>query len=167
MAECRGLRSEIGRDRKVKEYPVAAHDGKGHLMTPGGRFMTEKDTSCEVSGIGCFAESNTIYRVFKRVLENFILSKYEDIYPPAECILNDESVTQFFRSVITFGMEKPDQIDRALESISASAVITGFFLGLNKHALQLILFFLNSGHEQTKFTVQLDKFTRLRKNRLH
>ena len=125
------------------------------------------DHAANVIGIGCFAESSTIYRVFKRVLENFILSKYEEIYPPAECILNDESVTQFFRSVITFGMEKPDQIDRALESISASAVITGFFLGLNKQALQLILFFLRNGHQQTKFIVQLDKFTRLRKNRLH
>jgi hypothetical protein len=24
---------------------VAAHDGKGLLMTPGGQFMTETDTS--------------------------------------------------------------------------------------------------------------------------
>ena len=120
-----------------------------------------------VIGIGCFAESNTIYRVFKGSLENFILSKYEDIHPAAEFIFNDQSVTQFFRSVITFGMEKPDQVDRALESIPASAVITGFFLGLKKQALHLILFFLHSGHQQTKFIVQLENFTRLRKNRLH
>jgi len=25
---------------------VAAHDGKRQLMVPGGRFMTESDTSC-------------------------------------------------------------------------------------------------------------------------
>ena len=120
-----------------------------------------------VIGIGCFAESNTIHRVFKKVLENFILIKYEDIGPAAECTLNDESVTQFFRSVITFGIEKPDQIDRALESIPTSAIITGFFLGSNKQALHLILFFLLSGHQQTKFMVRLEKFARLKENRLH
>ena len=120
-----------------------------------------------VIGIGCFAESNTIYRVFKKVLEDYILSKYDDICPAAQCTLNDESVTQFFRSVITFGIEKPDQVDRALESIPATAVITGFFLGLKKQALHLILFFLHSGHQQKKFSVRLEKFARLRKNRLH
>ena len=121
----------------------------------------------DVIGIGCFAESNTIYRVFKKVLEDYILSKYEDICPAAQYTLNDESVTQFFRSVITLGIEKPDQIDRALESIPASAIITGFFWGLKKHALHLILFFLCNGHQQRKFIVRLEKFSRLRKNRLH
>ena len=125
------------------------------------------DPTANVVGIGCFAESNTLHRVFKKVLENFILSKYEDIGPAAEYTLNDENVTQFFRSVMTFGIEKPDQIDRALESIPTSAIITGFFLGLNKQALHLILFFLHSGHQQTKYIVRLEKFTRLRKNRLH
>ena len=123
--------------------------------------------TANVVGIGCFADGNTIHRVFKKVLENFILSKYQDIGPAAECTLNDKNVTQFFRSVITFGIEKPDQLDRALESIPTSAIITGFFLGLNKQALHLILFFLRSGHQQTKFIVRLEKFTRLRKNQLH
>ena len=118
-------------------------------------------------GIGCFAESNTIYRVFKKVLEDYILTKYEDICPSAKYTLNDESVTQFFRSVITHGIEKPDQIDRALESIPTSATITGFFLGLKKQALHLILFFLCNGHQQTKSIIRLEKFSRLRKNRLH
>jgi hypothetical protein len=120
-----------------------------------------------VVGIGCFAESNTLQRVFKKVLENFILSKYEDIGPAPECTLNDDNVTQFFRSVISSGLEKPDQIDRALESIPTSAIITGFFLGLNKQMLHLVLFFLGRGHQQTKFIAHLEKFSRLRNTHLH
>ena len=120
-----------------------------------------------VIGIGCFAESNTIYRVFKKVLEDDILSKYEDIFSAAQYTLNDDGVTQFFRSVIALGIEKPDQIDRALESVPTSAIITGFFLGLKNHALHLILFFLHGGHQQTKFIIQLEKFNRLRESRLH
>jgi hypothetical protein len=104
-----------------------------------------------VVGIGCFAESNTLQRVFKKVLENFILSKYEDIGPAPECTLNDDNVTQFFRSVISSGLEKPDQIDRALESIPTS----------------LVLFFLGRGHQQTKFIAHLEKFSRLRNTHLH
>jgi hypothetical protein len=52
--------------------------------------------------------------------------------------------------VITIGIEKPDQIDRALESVPTSAIITGFFLGLNKQALHLISFFLRSGHQSRR-----------------
>jgi hypothetical protein len=125
------------------------------------------DHTANVIGIGCFARSNTIYRVFKKVLEDYILTKCEDFGLASECTLNDEGVTQFFRSLITFAIEKPDQINRALESIPKSAIITGFFLGLKKQALHLILFFLHSEHQQTKFIVHLEKFTRLRKNRLH
>ena len=120
-----------------------------------------------VIGIGCFAQSHTLHRVFKNALENYILSKYEDIDPRWQCTLGDVNATQFFRSVITLGIEKPDHIDRALESIPATAIINGFFLGLNKQALHLVLFFLHSGHRQAKFIVRLEKFNRLRKKHLH
>lgn len=69
--------------------------------------------------------------------------------------------------MIAVGIEKPDQIDRALESIPATAVINGFFLGLNKQVLHLILFFPRRGDQQAKFIVRLEKFNRLRQNRLH
>ena len=118
-------------------------------------------------GIGCFAESQTLHRVFKKALENYILIRYEDLGHRWRYTLNDENATQFFRSVITLGIEKPDQIDRALKSIPATAIINGFFLGLKKQTLHLILFFLRSGHRQTKFIVRLENLSRLRKKRLH
>ena len=118
-------------------------------------------------GIGCFAESHTLHRVFKKALESYILIRYEDLGHRWQCALDDENATQFFRSVVTLGIEKPDQIDRALESIPKSAIIKGFFLGLSRQTLHLVLFFLCSGHRQTKFIVRLEKFNRLRKNRLH
>lgn len=122
--------------------------------------------TANMNGIGCFAESHTLHRVFKNALENYILSKYEDIGPGWQGTLNDENATQFFRSVITLGIEKPDQIDRALESVPTTAIINGFFLGLDRRALHLVLFFLRSGN-RAKFIVRLEKFGRLRQNRLH
>jgi hypothetical protein len=125
------------------------------------------DSRPNVIGIGCFAESHTLHRVFKKALESYILIRYEDLGHRWQCALDDENATQFFRSVVTLGIEKPDQIDRALESIPKSATINGFFLGLSRQTLHLVLFFLRSGHRQTKFIVRLEKFNRLRKNRLH
>lgn len=123
--------------------------------------------TANVVGIGCFAKGDTLRRVFRNSLENFILSKYEDICPTAERMINEENLTRFFRSVIALGTERPDHIDRALESVPVSAKITGFFLGLNKQALHLAVFFGNDGFQQTKLIVRLNKFTRLRNKRLH
>ena len=120
-----------------------------------------------VSGVGCFARGNTLQRMFKKVLENFILLKYEDICPPAERSLNNNNVKRFFSSVIRFGTERPDQMDRASELVFAATKINGFYLGLNEQSLQLIVFLQNAGFRRTRFITRLDKFTRLRQNRLH
>ncbi len=120
-----------------------------------------------VSGVGCFAKGNTLQHMFRKVLENFILLKYEDICPPAERLLNNNNVKRFFRSVIRLGTERPDQMDRASELVFTATKINGFYLGLNKQSLHLIVFLQNAGRRRTKFIIRLDKFTRLRGNRLH
>jgi hypothetical protein len=118
-------------------------------------------------GIGCFGGSETLGRVFRKAFEDFMLGRYEDICPPADRILSDVNLTRLFRSVITLGSQKPDQMDRASEWVPASAKITGFFLGLNKQNLHLIVFFRGDDHQPAKFITRLEKFTRLRKTRLH
>jgi len=120
-----------------------------------------------IVGMGCFAKTDTLRRVFNKALENFILGKYEDICLPPDRVFNDQNLTCFFRSVITHGAGKPDQADRASEGVPGSAKITGFFLGLKKRSLHLVVFFIGDGHRQTKFATGLEKFTRLREKRLH
>ncbi len=120
-----------------------------------------------VSGIDCFAESATLRRVLRKALENFILNKYEDIGPAAKLILNDENVTRFFRSVISFGRNEPDRLDRALKHIPASTKITGFFLGLNQMTLNLIVFFHDDCHRPARYSARLEKLSRLREKKLH
>jgi len=118
-------------------------------------------------GIGCFAESATLRRVFRKALESFLLGKYEDICASADRVFNDQNLTRFFRSVIHSGTGKPNQVEPVSKSVPDSAKITGFFLGLNKQALQLVVFFLDGGHQQSRLTARLEKFTRIRKKRLH
>ncbi|MGD9180243.1 MAG: hypothetical protein PVF26_18875 [Desulfobacterales bacterium] len=125
------------------------------------------DQKSNIVGMGCFAKTDTLRRVFRKALENFILGKYEDICPPPDRIFDDENLTCFFRSVIALGAGKPDQADRSSEFVSGSVKITGFFLGLKKRSLHLVVFFTGEGHRQTKFTARLEKYSRLREKRLH
>ena len=124
------------------------------------------DHRANLVGIGCFAQSATLRRMLTKSLENFTLSKYEDICPTTVRMVNEKNLAQFFRSVIALGTGKRDHIDRAIESVPVSAKITGFFLGINKQALHLAVFFLDDGFQRTKFIARLDKFTRLRNRRL-
>ena len=124
-------------------------------------------TMANMVGMGCFADTDTLRRVFCKALENFILGKYEDICPLPARIFNEENLTCFFRSVIARGAGKPDQVNRDSEFVPGSAKITGFFLGLKKRSLHLVVFFIGGDHRPTKFTIRLEKFTRLREKRLH
>ena len=125
------------------------------------------NTMENIVGMGCFAKADTLRRVFSKALANFILGNYEDSCLPPGRVLNDQNLTCFFRSVIALGAGKPDQADRASECVPGSAKITGFFLGSKKRSLHLVVFFIGDGHKQTKFATRLEKFTRLRENRLH
>ncbi len=118
-------------------------------------------------GIGCFARGDTLRRVLTAALENFTLSKYEDVCPMADRVLNDKNLARFFRSVIHSGTEKPHQAEQALRYVPESAKINGFFLGVNRQTLHLVIFFLDGCDQQSRLTTRLEKFTRLRKKRLH
>jgi hypothetical protein len=125
------------------------------------------ENTANIVGIGCFAKTDTLRRVFSKALENFILGKYDDSGLSPDRVLNDQNLTCFFRSVIALGAGRPDQADRASECVPGSAKITGFFLGLKKRSLHLVVFFIGDGHQQTTFATRLEKFTRLREKRLH
>jgi hypothetical protein len=118
-------------------------------------------------GIGCFAQGDTLRRVLTAALENFTLSKYEDFCHSADRVLNDKNLAHFFRSVVHSGTEQPHQAELVLKCVPESAKINGFFLGVNRQALHLVIFFLDGGHQQTRLTTRLEKFSRLRKKRLH
>ena len=125
------------------------------------------ENTASIVGVGCFAKTDTLHRVFSKALENFILGGYADISSPPDRVFNDENLTCFFRSVIARGAGKPDPVNQASEFVPGSAKITGFFLGLKKRSLHLVVFFIGDGHRPIKFTTRLEKFTRLRQKRLH
>jgi hypothetical protein len=123
--------------------------------------------TANVVGIGCFAKNHILQQRLIKVLENFTLTHYEDIFPAAEQILNDGNLMRFLRSVIRLGTERPDQVDRASELDSAATKINGFYLGMDAQSLHLMVFLQGRGGHHKKIIVRLEKFTRLRRNRLN
>lgn len=120
-----------------------------------------------IVGMGCFAKSRTLQQQFRKVLENLTWLRYDDLYPAAERMFNTENSSRFFGSVIRSGTERPDQIDRALELVSAAKQINGFYLGMDKQSLRLIVFFRDANGQPANLTIRLEKFSRLKKIRLH
>jgi hypothetical protein len=118
-------------------------------------------------GVGCFAKNHTLRQRLRKVLENFTLTPYEDIFPAAERMLNDGNLTRFFVSVIRLGTERPDQIDRATELDSAAIKIIGFYLGTDAKSLHLMVFLQDPNGRPKKIIIRLEKFSRLRRNRLN
>ena len=125
------------------------------------------NNTTHMSGMGCFAKSQTLQQQLKRILENYTRLRYEDLCPEAERISNDRNGIRFFRSVIRLGTRRPDQIDRALEWISAATEISGFYIGLNGPSLHLMLFFQSEAGHSNKLNIRLENLARLRANRLH
>ena len=118
-------------------------------------------------GMGCFAKSRTLQQQFRKVLENLTWLRYDDLYPAAERMFNTENSSRFFGSVIRSGTERPDQINRALELVSAAKQINGFYLGMDEQSLRLIVFFRDANGQPANLTIRLEKFSRLKKIRLH
>ena len=124
------------------------------------------DTTYRV-GMGCFAKSQTLQQRFKRALKDLTWLKYEDLCPAVERMFTGESGKRFFRAVIRSGTEKPDQIDRASKLVSAATKINGFYLGMDKVSLHLIVFYQDAVCQPANVTIRLEKFSRLKRIRLH
>jgi hypothetical protein len=118
-------------------------------------------------GMGCFGKSQTLQQQFRKPIERFTWLRYEDLCPAALRQFNSENTRRFFGAVIRSGTDRPDQIARALELVSASAQINGFYLGTDDRSLHLIVFFQDANGESANLAIQLEKFNRLRAIRLH
>ena len=118
-------------------------------------------------GMGCFARSQTLQQRFRKVLKNLTWLRYEDLCPGAERMFTGENGKRFFGAVIRSGAEKPDQIDRVSKLVLAATKINGFYLGMDKLSLHLIVFFQDADCQSANVSIRLEKFSRLMGIRLH
>ena len=123
--------------------------------------------TASIVGMGCFAKGRILQQRFRKIIEDLTWLRYEDLCPAAERLFNNDNVRRFFAAVIRSGAERPDQIDRASELVSAAKKINGFYIGMGRQSLHLIVFVQDADCQPANMTIRLEKFNRLKRHRLH
>ena len=108
-----------------------------------------------VIGIGCYGKPETLLRVLKRIVKNYIIGNFNGSDPNRYCV---QFKTIRLLKAIFGGLLEKHQFSESeiIENIKKSG-ITGFFLALERRSLNLSIFtrhgqFINSMNleDQTK-----------------
>jgi hypothetical protein len=120
-----------------------------------------------ITGIGCFAQLEKLNRVFLRMMQTYSLGKLEGI-EWVNCFESGETEgTKLLKALIAGkaawqNTSIPDAGDR-LENKK----ITGFFLTLKDHSIELLIFAKNGDCRQERHSAVLDALTDMRRRRLN
>jgi hypothetical protein len=125
-------------------------------------------TNKKVTGIGCYAKPATLSRVFKKMVQNYTLGKFENISPVnSHDRLRGTDNTLLLQALITGKtgyLPSPDS-----ESCGAvkNRKITGFFLTLRNQQLNLSIFAKGNRNNRERYTATLAGYTAIRQKRLN
>lgn len=126
-------------------------------------MMTKK-----VTGVGCFAKPATLSRVFKKMVQNYTLGKFESINPVKDHQnLNGAESTLLLKALIAGKTGYFPSPDLDYGGVAQSSKITGFFLTWRDQQLNLSIFAKGAHNNRERYTASLDGFTELRQKRLN
>jgi hypothetical protein len=120
-----------------------------------------------ITGVGCFAGPKKLSRIFLRMMQTYTLGKLEGIEWANGCESDETEGTKLLKALMAGkaawpNSAIPDAVDR-LENKK----ITGFFLTLKDHGLELSIFAQNGDCRRERHSAVLDGFTKVRQKRLN
>ncbi len=120
-----------------------------------------------ITGIGCFAGPEKLSRIFLRMVQTYTLGQLEGIELINGCESGETEGTKLLKALIAGKAARqdssiPDAADR-LENKK----ITGFFLTLKDHSLELSIFAKNGDCRRERHSTVLDGCTKVRQKRLN
>ena len=122
----------------------------------------------KVTGVGCFAKPATLSRVFKKMVQNYTLGKFESISPvKGHQNLNGNDNTLLLKALIAGKTGYFPSPDLDSGDVGPDRKITGFFLTLRDQRLNLSIFAKGARNNRERYTASLDGFTELRQKRLN
>ena len=120
-----------------------------------------------IVGIGCFAGPETLSRVAKKWIRTYTLGQFQSIRVRNEKGVTASEGTQLLNAII-FG--RPNKIrkqtSKQLDGLQ-DKTITGFFLEMKDHRLNLSVFAKGVSSRRERYTATLDAVTRIRQKRLN
>ncbi|UCF90335.1 MAG: hypothetical protein JSW39_18830 [Desulfobacterales bacterium] len=121
----------------------------------------------KIVGFGCFAGPETLARVLKKTLENYILGNLEGLGRGKGNSAGPSGVTNILQALPVRWTENHLTTDGETMTGLANKKITGFFLGLKNRHLDLAVFARGHRRQPLRYTASLEELARLRKSRLH
>ncbi len=120
-----------------------------------------------VTGIGCFARPEKLSRIFLKMVQNYTLGQLEGIELANGCESGGTEGTKLLRALIAGKAACRDSSDPDAAGRLENKKITGFFLTLKDHSLELSIFAKNGDCRRERHSAVLERFTRVRRKRLN
>ena len=122
----------------------------------------------KVTGIGCFAKPETLSRVFKKMVRNYVLGQFKSInLTNSQIMAGSADGTLLLKALIAGNAGYFPATDSESCSVAENRKITGFFLTFRDQRLSLSIFARGDRNIQQTYTTRLDGFTELRQKRLN
>lgn len=120
-----------------------------------------------ITGVGCFAGPEKLSRIFLRMVQTYTLGKLDGIEWVNGCGMGETEATRLLKALIAGkaacqNSAIPDAVDRF-----ENKKITGFFLAMKDHGLELSIFAKNGDCRRERHSAVLDGFTKVRQKRLN
>ena len=119
-----------------------------------------------ITGIGCFAGPKKLSRIFLRMVQTYTLGRLDGIDWIKGCNSGDAEGPELLKALIAGKAARPESsLPDAADSLEKK--ITGFFMTLKNHRLELSIFARNRNCRPEIHSAVLDEFTRIRQKRLN
>ena len=117
-----------------------------------------------ITGIGCFAKPEKLSRVFRKMVNSYTLGKVEEL----EWMDGHETDGKILLKALIAGESGGYPQQRSGGGVTtANRKVTGFFLTMRGHSLNVSIFAEGGSRSRERYTTNLDELTRIRRKRLN
>jgi hypothetical protein len=120
-----------------------------------------------IVGIGCFAKPETLARVLKKMVEDYIFGNFEGLIQDRRAKTAQSDVIKLLKTILGAPAESQQYFGTDASASLHNTRITGFFLALGNQGLNLSIFTRDRQSAGKKYTTNLTCLTRIREKRLH
>jgi hypothetical protein len=120
-----------------------------------------------VVGIGCFAKPETLARVLKKMVEDYIFGNFEGLIQDRKAKTAQSEVIKLLKTIMGAPAASQQYFGPNATASPHNTRITGFFLALGNQGLNLSIFTKDRHLAGKKYTTNLTCLTRIREKRLH
>ena len=119
-----------------------------------------------LNGIGCFAKPERLSRIFLRLVQSYALGQLEGIKLVDRFKSVEKEGAGLLKALITGKAAWQESSQLSTRAGVENKIITGFYLSLKGHCLELSIFSKNDSRLE-RHSALLEEFTRLRQKRLN